>query len=385
MDFGQYKYEFELISSDLTDFEEKIARLEQIRYIEDPKRFFTETAYQKRVDGNLTYYSLFSRIKSNHFNRGSGYLTHGFGFYRGSFHGQMIRGLINCCNLKQDSTILDPFCGSGTTLVEASLLGFSSIGIDINPIACLNSKVKTDLLDYNINHLTKDNNKYFNLSFFDDYIDNLTDFKKNIIGDVKDLFYLFIFLRALSTEFRFSVDRETNFKRIYKRYVNTLKLYNDFKKKNDILLGKSSIFFSDCLMELKKIRTDSIDTIITSPPYIDMIDYIQEDLIPIKHLFKKKEIEFLKAKSIGNKFKNLLITERLYWKRINIFLQESFRILKPDKYLIIIINNYKNMKETYEKLIFTNNFYIEMILKREVINVKKKDNKEFVYFLKAKK
>jgi DNA modification methylase len=39
--------------------------------------------------------------------------------------------------------VLDPFCGSGTTLVEAALLGRKSIGIDANPIACLISTAKT--------------------------------------------------------------------------------------------------------------------------------------------------------------------------------------------------------------------------------------------------
>jgi DNA modification methylase len=40
-------------------------------------------------------------------------------------------------------TILDPFVGCGTTLVEAALLGRRSIGIDSNPIACLAARVKT--------------------------------------------------------------------------------------------------------------------------------------------------------------------------------------------------------------------------------------------------
>jgi site-specific DNA-methyltransferase (cytosine-N4-specific) len=39
--------------------------------------------------------------------------------------------------------VFDPFCGSGTTLVEAQRLGFSTVGVDLNPIACLLTKVKT--------------------------------------------------------------------------------------------------------------------------------------------------------------------------------------------------------------------------------------------------
>lgn len=40
--------------------------------------------------------------------------------------------------------VLDPFCGSGTTLVEAQGRGIASFGIDLNPIAALISRVKTD-------------------------------------------------------------------------------------------------------------------------------------------------------------------------------------------------------------------------------------------------
>lgn len=39
--------------------------------------------------------------------------------------------------------VLDPFCGSGTTLAEARRRGLPSLGIDLNPIACLISRVRT--------------------------------------------------------------------------------------------------------------------------------------------------------------------------------------------------------------------------------------------------
>jgi DNA modification methylase len=40
-------------------------------------------------------------------------------------------------------TVLDPFCGSGTTLAEARRRGLHAVGVDINPIACLISRVRT--------------------------------------------------------------------------------------------------------------------------------------------------------------------------------------------------------------------------------------------------
>lgn len=41
--------------------------------------------------------------------------------------------------------VLDPFCGSGTTLVEATICGHQARGLDVNPLACLLSATKTSL------------------------------------------------------------------------------------------------------------------------------------------------------------------------------------------------------------------------------------------------
>ena len=45
------------------------------------------------------------------------------------------------------SLVVDPFCGSGTTLVESQTLGIDSFGADISEFNCLLSKVKTDFYD----------------------------------------------------------------------------------------------------------------------------------------------------------------------------------------------------------------------------------------------
>ncbi|MFQ5761856.1 MAG: DNA methyltransferase [Candidatus Bathyarchaeia archaeon] len=47
----------------------------------------------------------------------------------------------------EPQTVCDPFCGSGTTLVEANVLGIGSIGYDISSFNCLLSKAKTDKYD----------------------------------------------------------------------------------------------------------------------------------------------------------------------------------------------------------------------------------------------
>lgn len=70
--------------------------------------------------------------------------------YPAKFIPQIPRRLIELFHPGDTSIVLDPFCGSGTTLVEAINLGLDGWGIDLNPIACLTSRVKTTPLPPNI-------------------------------------------------------------------------------------------------------------------------------------------------------------------------------------------------------------------------------------------
>jgi DNA modification methylase len=61
-----------------------------------------------------------------------------------SFPPHLVREYIEKFDLQDGATILDPFCGTGTTIVEAKLCGINSIGIEANPIAHFASSVKVE-------------------------------------------------------------------------------------------------------------------------------------------------------------------------------------------------------------------------------------------------
>ena len=85
------------------------------------------------------------RIRTKHVHRLHPYL--------GKFIPQLVEIFLRKYN---PNKVYDPFCGSGTTLVEAKSLGINSIGCDISEFNILLSKVKTD--DYDINLLEKEIN-----------------------------------------------------------------------------------------------------------------------------------------------------------------------------------------------------------------------------------
>lgn len=87
------------------------------------------------------------------------FAPHNFHEYRGKFFPQLVRSLCNLAGLEESSTVMDPMCGSGTTLVEVRALRMRAFGLDKNPLSVLISRVKTDSLSWDeakIRHARKD-------------------------------------------------------------------------------------------------------------------------------------------------------------------------------------------------------------------------------------
>lgn len=67
--------------------------------------------------------------------------------YPAKFIPEIPLAVIDTIKPDKASVILDPFCGSGVSLVAAQQRGYEAVGIDLNPIACLLSWVKTQSID----------------------------------------------------------------------------------------------------------------------------------------------------------------------------------------------------------------------------------------------
>jgi len=61
-----------------------------------------------------------------------------------SFPPHLVRNYLSRFKVGPSALVLDPFCGTGTTLVECKKLGIAAVGIEANPVACFASRVKVN-------------------------------------------------------------------------------------------------------------------------------------------------------------------------------------------------------------------------------------------------
>ncbi|MBK8964012.1 MAG: restriction endonuclease [Candidatus Competibacteraceae bacterium] len=75
------------------------------------------------------------------------YVTHGIHAYKGKFYPQLAKSLFNLAQLAPGQRVLDPFCGSGTVVLEAYLNGLHGYGLDIHPLAVHIAGAKSGVLE----------------------------------------------------------------------------------------------------------------------------------------------------------------------------------------------------------------------------------------------
>lgn len=230
--------------------------------------------------------------------------THSFHVYPAMMIPQVAREILNRYKNDNMKVLFDPYCGTGTSLVEGSLFNLDCVGTDLNPLARLISKVKVTKVDikkvedifskfddfYN-NNIDTDYtlpaitnidfwfkpNQIKHLNIIKHFIDEISD------DDIKD-FFLVPFSETLR---EVSLTRNGEFKlyRIAKDKIDkwdpdTYKLfkekvsrniigYKSYEEKNTHFSNSVYNFNSSTDLPNEFIKENSVDIIITSPPYGD--------------------------------------------------------------------------------------------------------------------
>ena len=302
--------------------------------LEDVDSLRRKLAYFKLIKGEYTDY--FYIVKKNRTRSVNQYLTHWIYPYKGKFHPQMIRALLNIIGLNKGDTVLDPFIGSGTTAVEAQLLGINCVGVDVSPLCVLQSKVKTEsievlpeILEWKDEILKKVGVNLFNLD--DKALDKTIE---SIPNEKVRNFYLMTKLVAVSDNARRKKDFTKAFRKNLDLMILSVRDYIDVAKELNLKLGKVDIKVGDS--RNLPLEDNSIDGIITSPPYSIALDYVSNDAHALKTLgYDLKELreEFIGVRGKGQKRIDL------YNEDMKKSLEEMYRVLKPEKYAVIVIGN----------------------------------------------
>lgn len=338
----QFIYELALAKLELQSFGADFKVTNNLRDFklnsaEDIKLLKKRSAYFKSINAELTdYHSIQQYNQTRSVNQ---YLTHWFYPYKGKFHPQMIRALLNIIGVKEEEIVLDPFIGSGTTALECQLLGINCVGIDISPLCVLISRVKTESLDVLEKiEATKDgfligikpeNNTLYQQGGL---------FSERRASEIKDEKVRNFFRLAEMIAHSDASRRKKNFQASFASNVNKMAAsIRDYKKlvgRLGLKLGKAHIVKDDA--RSFDLGGRKVQGIITSPPYSIALNYVANDSHALKAMgydLDQIKSEFIGVRGSGiNKFE-------LYNKDMKRAYERMYSVLEKGRSCVVVIGN----------------------------------------------
>ncbi len=356
--------------------------------------------------------------------------THGYHRYPAKFLPNVVKKLIEEYAL-EDEYIADIFAGCGTTLIEAKIHGYPSIGVDVNPVAKLITKVKlkplkTEKLEleykkliktFNRFNSTATNNKSYHPKidywFEAEQRNKIAFLYKNILfienNDIKDFFLVSLshILKNCSRWLQSSTKPQID---PNKKITNP---FEEFQKHSLKMMKLNSIYYEElkskkrlsipCKIHQKDarktaIKDESIGTIITSPPYVTSYEYADIHQLTsywfeyMNNLleFRKRFIGTFYSKNKKTKTKTKIgqdIVDKLlekdtrkacevanYFNDMYDVSIEMYRILKKGGYACIVIGNteFRTIKiksaEVFFEMLLSVGFKEKTIIKRSIPN-----------------
>jgi len=316
--------------------------------------------------------------------------------FKNGFGSELVYNVLTNFGLSVGDVVFDPFCGGGTTLVQAKLSGYNSMGLDISPFSVFLSNVLTR--SYNPERLTdylkkiphKINARVYvpdvsilRKSFTDlslKYIYSLRDSIISLDSSYRD-FFLFSLLSILNSvskakksggflritgEKKASVDTiKITFLKTTQKFINDMKYLNYPKRYARAVLGDARDYPAE-------VKQQEYDAILTSPPYPNRHDYTRiyelellvgfiRDNPSLKslrydtlrsHVEAKKKYEAFgyappallekKISELHNRELNnrqIISTLYGYFEDMYLCLKQMFTVIKKGKYVGLVVSN----------------------------------------------
>ena len=338
-------------------FELELALLESQSLSKE--ELLNRSAFFKAVNGNPTNHYKLCRPFNGHisedrsaqtqayFEEGkfsTGYATHGLFPYRGKFHPQLVKGLLNILSVEPSEIVLDPMCGSGTLNVEASLLGIDSIGLDVSPFCRFMTRVKCQSLSLPLGLVQSMSNsaakwfKYFSEGEIDTRLKQIKDADKLKVYELALLAYLDAMGYARRVSGAKGARHEELFEKVLRRYQTTVIQTITNPVISRTKLGNAKILEGDA--RSLPVADSSIDCVLTSPPYSFAIDYAENDAPQLE--FLGYNIDSLRSQMLGLAGKTKSEKLQRYFDDMGKVVHEIVRVLKSKKFAILIIGSNTN-------------------------------------------
>nr|WP_298152060.1 DNA methyltransferase [uncultured Pseudoxanthomonas sp.] len=320
--------------------EDNAVRVEGSSKKEAAERLVYFAGFGSSSNAQPTKQALLERINGNGPKKQSTrYSSHGLHEYKGKFNPQIAKLLLNIFGMKPGNRVLDPFCGSGTSLVECAHLGIESVGTDINPLAVFLANAKLLALSTPAKPLLKtalevlasakrsrlkqkadDARSQYLASWFEwDHLSQIERLKASI--ESSGFTGSNILLAVASNLLREYSDQEPQDLRIRRRkspypeisffdaYERSVRLFCGRLEDSQSTLGigarTSVAVHCDCrnLAKMPELDSRLFDAALTSPPYATALPYIDTQRLSLVWLglVDPPELLALEAELVGSR------------------------------------------------------------------------------------
>ena len=336
-----------------------------------------QTPYGEEIPDTRAFYELLNhtfsvedaldtidKINWDFRNFNTQYLSHRFHSYPARFIPQIPYSFIKLFTNEGD-TVLDPMCGSGTTIVESFLNNRNAIGNDFNPLSTLITKVKTTMISNEdfiyLDRKLRTMKRYMDLDYkrVDERLQTLPNrkvskiFNKMVISKLetiretideiniegfKDVYDL---CRVAFSHTIWSFVENGTENDVDEHFLNTIELYKRELKQTKNRLKSSPIVITLSGDSRKlTIEDKAIDLIVTSPPYVNALDYYRTHMYNM--LWLGMDFINLKRNEIGGHSHFITNRFRLLSEYLGDMLRsmmEMNRALRVGKFCVIVVGN----------------------------------------------
>lgn len=292
---------------------------------------------------------------------------HNWFIFKEGFSRDFVLLMLDELKVRKNALILDPFCGVGTTLSTAKEVGIDAVGVDVAPLQVFITQVK--IADYDIEGLKEVARDVFSKKFmrpgvrdlsplvrraFSKYsLEDIIFFREEIrsISDpkIKNFFTLALMEAANRVTYAYkngavikmrerpTIPLRKAFKGVVKRMIRDLKKMSYKGSKVKVYLGD--------VRRMAFLPDERFDAIITSPPYLNRIDYTKVYSIEYELFFDEVRVDSVRSyiglspKGIRDPFPELNLPEvaKAYFQDMKDALDEIHRVSKDGARCALVV------------------------------------------------